>query len=707
MTSLQSSLDEAVKARKLAETALQNEKIATEKRISELEEQRRKLEFQLATSAQASLQQVPDTPAEAEKAEDVRPVSPAVTQHNSNATANKKKKKKKKKGGAAAPTVSLQPEAEEQPAQQETEEAFKDSYPRRLLEEYLAEVNKSISDGNLDGMASASSQLTDGTALWNESIARGMRLSQLQGLKATAENLLKDAEVGAKVQDLEAKLSLFGDKVVALAKQLEEANVTQTALKDQLRNAEIELQMAREHEQQLLDKNRRLESTSEDVEQLRDMLRDVGSDLVEAKDKIKDIENREVAAQSIKSELETAIAKLTTELNESRETARSIEDVRSQATVAESRAESRLKELNEAKAKLTSVESELVKLKAELGTVSADKKDLTSKLADAQTKLRQLERSERDARDRTASLQTNLNSKEKEVNNLRAEVNNVQNLKLQLEENLRSIRQELSRVDSERRDIQQREQNARDESMRYKRDADLYRDKIASLESLRTSLTNERDSLSDEVHIKSTQLESTQTFMQNLREQTTEMGHRAREAKERCEALEEELSEAHKLLSERAREAGTMRRLLDEAEGREAGRIKETMEKLEAAVEERDHLEEEITLLRRNNSEGSGELTRSLREKEVAVKELTSKYERVKKEMDELVGRNKDVEMKLQQARKEADEATFKLTKVSKSLVLIFLNDIDMSGGNNSTNATATTRTQRSKGSGRRVSNSS
>ena len=673
MTSLQKSLDDAIKARELAESALQNEKAAMEKRISELEEQKRQIGAQFTTATQTLSLQVPAVSAEIEKLQDdAVPVSPTVTSQESTTAANKKKKKKKKKGGTVATIVSPQEEAEERPVQHETEESFKDSYPRRLLEEYLAEVNKSLNNGRLDEMASASSQLTDGTPLWNESIARGIRPSQLEGLKATADSLLNDAKMLDKVEHLEAKLSIFASKMTALTSQLEEANIIQTNLKDQLRIAENDLQTVRAHEQQLLEKNRRLESTNEDVEQLRDMLRDVGSDLVEAKDKIKDIEKKEASAQSTKSELETTISRLTVELNESRETARSIDDVRSQLNFSEYRAESRLKELNEAKEKLFSVESELLSLKAELATVSADKNDLTAKLADTQTKLRQLERSEKEARDRVATIQNSLTSKEKEIINVRTELNNVQTLKTQLEDELRSARQELSKTESERRELQQREQNAREESTRYKREIGLYRDRIASLETLRTSLTNDRDTLAEEVNLKTTRLESAQTFMQNLREQTTEMGHRAREAKERCEALEEELSEAHKLLSERAREAGTMSRLLDEAEGRESGRIKEAMEKLEVAIEERDHLEEEITLLRRNNAEGSGELTRALREKESAVKDLTTKYQLVHKDMDDIVTRNKDVKAKLQQARKEADEATLKLNDLSKSLVIIF-----------------------------------
>jgi chromosome segregation ATPase len=112
-----------------------------------------------------------------------------------------------------------------------------------------------------------------------------------------------------------------------------------------------------------------------------------------------------------------------------------------------------------------------------------------------------------------------------------------------------------------------------------------------------------------------------------------------------------------------------MRRLLDEAEGLEAGRIKEAREKLDIAIEERDHLEEEIALLRRNNAEGSGELTKALREKELEVKDLSNKYEIARHDVEELTKKNADVQARLLQARKESDEATLKLNKLSKSLV--------------------------------------
>jgi len=96
---------------------------------------------------------------------------------------------------------------------------------------------------------------------------------------------------------------------------------------------------------------------------------------------------------------------------------------------------------------------------------------------------------------------------------------------------------------------------------------------------------------------------------------------------------------------------------------------------LEAAIEERDHLEEEITLLRRNNAEGSGELTKSLREKELAVNDLATRYEKLKKELDDLIIKKKDVEGKLDRARTEADEANSRLSKLSKSLVKVVMLD--------------------------------
>lgn len=580
------------------------------------------------------------------------------------ASGNKKKKKKKKKTVAA--TESAEPALS--PTLEQEEKAV-DTYPRRLLEDYLAQLSKSLDSGNLEGLGTASSQLSNGTEVWQESVAHGVNPGQLSEIKATAERLSKDKEIDVQIEALDSKLSGFAGRFSTLTGQLEEARSTQQSLKMKLQETENELKVVREQEERLQSKNRKLETTAEDVEEIRDMLRDVGNELVEAKDKIKELGARETTVLTEKTELEATIARLTTELEETRQSGKFIDDMQSQVSSAETLAAVRLTELDEANKKLASVETELLLLKSELATASADKNDLATKSADFLTKLRQVERSEKEARETNFNLQNTISAKEKEINKLRSDLTEIQNVKFELEKSLRSTKATLIRVESERNELIQREQYALNDAAKLKRETELYRERIASLESRRTALTSERDALAQEAQTKSAHLESVQTTMHSLREQTTEMGHRAREAKDRCEALEEELSEAHKLLSERSREAGTMRRLLDEAEGREQGRIKEAREKLEQAIEERDHIEEEITILKRNNVEGSGELTKNLREKEIAVKELTDKYEAARTEVEELRKKNEDVQRKLQHARKEADEATFKLKKLSKSLV--------------------------------------
>lgn len=664
LTVLQKSLDDLVEARKQAEAAIELEKSVANRRIAELEQKNRELSAGLARASLPKIQTAP------EKVKEVVPdetASSEITQSESQnagpgTSKNKKKKKKKKAGTATASTPPIPTPSE--PAAQTT--VPEDSYPTRMLEEYLANLSRAINSGQLDKLPSAASQLVDRTDIWGGSPSRGVSPMQLGEIKANTESLSKTAVVELQISKVEDRLAIFANKFTDLVTRIDTLRNSEQRIQAQLDETESDLQAQRGL---VSEKTRRIEAADEEVEQLRDMLRDVGSDLVEAKDKIKELERKINTKEAEKVELDASVMQLNDELKEIREATRSLDEMRGRLTEADDLAANRLTELQQASEKLTAVETELVMLKSELGTVSADKNDLTAKLADAQTKLRQLERSEKEARESTSTAQNNLATKEQELNRLRNELNELQSVKGRVDDILRSTKQALFRVEGERNESQQREQSLRQESARFKRDADAYREKIVSLESLCTSLKRERDSLAEELQVKTTQLESAQTFMQNLREQTSEMGHLAREAKDRCEALEEELSEAHRLLTERAREATTMRRLLDEAEGREAGRVKQAVEKLDAVVEERDRLEEEIAVLRRTNAEGSGVMTKTLREREHSVKDLSAKYDNAVKTVKELTEKNAGLTTKLQEARLEANEATAKVTRLSKSLV--------------------------------------
>lgn len=648
---LRTSLNEAHQARKTAQDGLRAERHATKMCNPELEEHRASLTgiSKASRSEESELEKEPGS-------------STLLTQdrmESVSAASKKKKKKKKRTGNGISPSgpVTLLHDPEGKP----------ENRSDKLFEEYLEGLRKSLSIDSISELSNF--RLAYGRALMDEGITRGVPVSDLGGLKCIIEMFLNEVEVARNVEALEAKLSRFHNKVTGLIGHLDEARENQKILTAQLQTLEAELLAAKRQKRQLEEQNRALESGHEDIEDLRDMLRNVGSELVETKDRLKDVEQKPVTAESEKERLETSISRLTTELGEHQEASRLLQDIQPRVTLLESLAESRLAELNAAREKLNATEMEQVKLRTELGTVSADRNDLMAKLVDAQTKLRQTERTEKDVSESILAIRASLSTKEKEVTNLHSEVDNLRRVKADLEDSVRSAKQALSKLELDRNEIQQRERISRDESARFKREVDLFREKIASLESQRSSLSHECDALTDELQMKTTQLESANTFMQGLREQATEMAHREREAKERCEALEEELSGVHKLLSERAREAGTMRRLLDEAEGREAGRIREVIEKLENVMEERDQLEEELTLLKKNNTERGGGLEKVLQENELMVRDLASKYENSIKEVTGLMEKNTLVEAQLQDARKAADQALSRLHRLSKSLV--------------------------------------
>src|SRR5277367_2587454 len=116
LATLRTSLNEANQAEKAAATALLDEKLAAEKMMSYLEEQTRSIQAELTNTIEPSNISTAAVVEPEAPSQDLTPTSPTIPQHDTSASANKKKKKKKKKVGAAAPTVSPQPEAEEQPA---------------------------------------------------------------------------------------------------------------------------------------------------------------------------------------------------------------------------------------------------------------------------------------------------------------------------------------------------------------------------------------------------------------------------------------------------------------------------------------------------------------------------------------------------------------------------------------------------------------
>ncbi|KAI1260415.1 viral A-type inclusion protein repeat protein [Xylariaceae sp. FL1019] len=120
-----------------------------------------------------------------------------------------------------------------------------------------------------------------------------------------------------------------------------------------------------------------------------------------------------------------------------------------------------------------------------------------------------------------------------------------------------------------------------------------------------------------------------------MRDQARELGVQLKEAQALADSLAEELEDAKKHLNERTRDAESMRRLLAEENSRVDGQIQEIQSRLDAAIDERDRAEEELSREGRRR-------TREIEELKVRVRELEREVKTLSSQNDELEQREKD-----------------------------------------------------------------
>jgi outer membrane murein-binding lipoprotein Lpp len=259
LVELKTELEKVTKEREASAHALQEEKQATSTKVTALEEQKRSLERELASARKSTPVPTPMLP---------RPPSspavetPPVKKDPETVSGGKKKKKKKKKTtatpGIATPTSSEMLETPVEPSE---------TSPRQLLEDYISEVATFLSADGMGGV----SPLTEGSDLWNESISRGVDPVLLSRLRFVLETVSKESEVSLTVQKLDEQVLSISSKAKTLATQVEQANSRADELREQLTTAENELQAAKTDKERLVDENRSLKETSEEIEELRDM----------------------------------------------------------------------------------------------------------------------------------------------------------------------------------------------------------------------------------------------------------------------------------------------------------------------------------------------------------------------------------------------------------------------------------------------------
>ncbi|KAL1856487.1 hypothetical protein VTK73DRAFT_8230 [Phialemonium thermophilum] len=365
--------------------------------------------------------------------------------------------------------------------------------------------------------------------------------------------------------------------------------------------------------QRLESKRKTEDELREEIESLQENLVNIGQDHVEAKEQIKALESERKSLKERIAALEqdlaasTSSAKDTTRIQSDYESLKQeFDELKAKSTTlqsdlgaAQQLAQSRYKDLTELREVLQKVQPELKSLRQDSASLKAAKEELAAKSGE----LRNLERP---------------SDREDEAKSLREKLAAETGARLRAEDEKRVAGRDLRRAEAEKIELSAKEEKTARELQRVQEELAKLRPRVQELEDETTRLRKEADVLREEAELKTTQYANAQKLLGSMRDQTAELSIQLKENQAQCESLDEELAETRKMLNERTREAETMRRLL-----------------ADAAIEERDRLEDESATLARKKA-------REVEELRTKIRDLERELRTVADQKDELEGRERE-----------------------------------------------------------------
>ncbi|KGQ01924.1 hypothetical protein PAAG_11315 [Paracoccidioides lutzii Pb01] len=446
-----------------------------------------------------------------------------------------------------------------------------------------------------------------------------------KGGKGGAEESSEIAQTPAievPISDNTAAVAELENKIVKLTSQLSEKEAAINRLDSKLKGED---------------------DLREEIDSLRDDLRDIGQSFMEAKDKVNELQTEKQALEKTIQDLEKELVDLRTNSSSSsaeaegahKDLAAEFEELKIKATALQTDltttqqlAASRFKDL-------TDLRDTFQKLQPELRTLPS-KEELKNKTND----LKRLERRHEDVRSEMKNLRGKIGEQEAEIKALNQKVTQETKTRVKAEQALDVAQSDLRYSESKKQEAIETNEKTTRLLSKTQEELRSSRTRLREVEEQVTQLNRDIENLRDEIQLKTAQYASAQSLMNSMRDQTSEMAMQVKEARERCESLEEELADAHRLLSERTREGETMRRLLSDVEMRADAKVRDFKERLEAAIEERDRAEDEANLSGRKRAREIEELKskardmeRELRRAEQDKRELEAETERSKREL--------------------------------------------------------------------------
>ncbi|KAF2964233.1 hypothetical protein GQX73_g9343 [Xylaria multiplex] len=469
-----------------------------------------------------------------------------------------------------------------------------------------------------------------------------LRVLEIEILRADISRLKEDiAEKDLQLEDLSKQKKSQGEFILEIA----------------AKNSEIEKLSKRMKSQDLLE---------EEVGVTRESLIETGHSLMEAKARVEKLENENKALEARKSELEKELERVgsNSKVQAEYDTMKSKFDdlkaenhtLKSELGASQKIAQDRFKDLAQQKEINIKAQAQIKSLNHDLAAAKITQEEVTSKT----NELRTLEKRVKELVNDNKRLQRLLSDRESELKLSNDRLAADKTARTKMEDEKRTLDRNVRRLQSENN-----EKSVKAEKLRSELDAALSRSSalqsksaalIKNLEDEIGKLTRLNTIVKEEADSKARLLESAQGMMASMRHQVTELTMQRKEAQDQAESLEEELADAQKHLAERTREGENMRRRLAEMTESTDAQVREAKSKMEAAIEERDRIEDESSTLARRRSREAEELRNKVRELEREVRALSDVKEDLEGREREWRQRREELEQIEEKANAETEE---------------------------------------------------
>ncbi|CDK29741.1 unnamed protein product [Kuraishia capsulata CBS 1993] len=397
-----------------------------------------------------------------------------------------------------------------------------------------------------------------------------------------------------------------------------------------------------------------LQSKSEEVDNLKDMLRDIGDDLVTTRNELKTLKEMPVQDSQVdvlKSELETLRIQHSASVTNYEKSLRTAKEAKMKLEfkLADLEKQLRLKEKD-----LSDTRGDLATRTKNLETITKDFKKLKSD-SDKRFKDVEILRQEKtllekrvaelsDFKSKDVNLKLDLSSaksslslKEKQLAEAESKARYLEKEKESLNDKLIEIRVNISELTSTNKSLMETKNEAvtKNENLRQ-----TYNELLLKFNKLGTennilvkNIEELKDRYSNVVDAKYDSGEQ----LDSLKKRCEELSMRAREAEIRVNILEEELADSRTMLQERTRETGTIRKLLTDSENSTNNKIRDLNLKLETILEEKERIQSEAAQSLRRKQREVDDLRLKTNDIQETVHSLQDENENLSKKLNKLV----------------------------------------------------------------------